>query len=89
MIKTSVCLSVCLSVRVLQVTVFDLGTFEGPFSAISEYFLLYPLYVRVTSHTDPLTNLIFGTESLYDTIRLGFNDFRKFAFLPLLGALLF
>ena len=37
---------------------------------------LYYSYL-CTSHTDRLTNLIFGTESLYDTITWGFQRFLK------------
>ena len=38
-----------------------------PFSSIF-FFILCKSSVRATSHTDWLTNLIFGTESLYGTI---------------------
>ena len=41
-----------------------------PFSSIF-FFILCKSSVRATSHTDRLTNLIFGTESLYDTIPAG------------------
>ena len=97
---------VCLSVRGLQITVFDLvayffgiillGSWQKncnfmffeilifgplralflPFSSIF-FFMLCKSSVRATSHTDRLTNLIFGTESLYDTITWGFQRFLK------------
>jgi len=47
-----------------------------PFSSIF-FFILCKSSVRATSHTDRLTNLIFGTESLYDTITWGFQRFLK------------
>ena len=47
-----------------------------PFSSIF-FFILCKSSVRATSHTDRLTNLIFGTESLYDTITWDFQRFLK------------
>ena len=47
-----------------------------PFSSIF-FFILCKSSVRATSHTDRLTNLIFGTESLYVTITWGFHRFLK------------
>ena len=41
------------------------------------------------SLTNGLTNLTFRTDGLYDTIMWDFKLFFKFAFLPLLGAVLF
>jgi hypothetical protein len=71
---------------------FDMSIF-GPFRALFRSFSGFFLFilsnssVRATSRYDRLTNLIFDTESLYDTITWGFQRFLKF--LPLLGALLF
>ena len=53
-----------------------LGALFRPFSSIF-FFILCKSSVRATSHTDRLTNLIFGTESLYDTITWGFQRFLK------------
>ena len=47
-----------------------------PFSSIF-FFILCKSSVRATSRTDRLTNMIFGTESLYDTITWGFQRFLK------------
>ena len=47
-----------------------------PFSSMF-FLILCKSSVRVTSHTDRLTNLIFGTESLYDTITWDFQRFLK------------
>ena len=52
------------------------GPFFGHFLSIF-FFILCKSSVRATSHTDRLTNLIFGTESLYDTITWGFQWFLK------------
>ena len=57
-----------------------------PFSSMF-FFILCKSSVRATSHTDRLTNLIFCTASLYGTRT--FNQSWKFAFLTLLGALIF
>ena len=111
-------LFICLSVRGLEVTVFDiwiyffgsgllgwippdvffvflicqflglLGPFFGlfrVFSSLSLVILLYGLQVAMIDlQTWSLTQRVFMTP-----LRGVFNDFWKFAFLPLLGALLF
>ena len=52
-----------------------------PFSSIF-FFILCKSSVRATSHTDRLTNLIFGTESLYDTITWAFQRFLNICISP-------
>ena len=61
---------------------FDMSIF-GPFRALFRSFSGFFLFilsnssVRATSRYDRLTNLIFGTESLYDTITWDFQRFLK------------
>ena len=60
-----------------------MGTMFGPFRALFRSFSVFFLFilsnssVRATSRYDRLTNLIFDTESLYDTITWGFQRFLK------------
>ena len=54
------------------------------------FFILCKSSVRATSHTDRLTNLIFGTGSLYDTITWGFQRFLKICIcVPFRGPFIF
>ena len=52
-------------------------TMANKHSEIQKWLILCKSSVHATSHTDQLTNLIFGTESLYDTITWGFQRFLK------------
>ena len=61
---------------------FDMSIF-GPFRALFRSFSGFFLFilsnssVRATSRYDRLTNVIFDTENLYDTITWGFQRFLK------------
>ena len=59
-----------------------------PFSSIF-FFILCKSSVRATSHTDRVQTWFLAHRVFMTRLRGAFNDFWKFAFLPLLGPLLF